>query len=63
MEGMGECAADRVEGQTASDYLHTSIIDPGAYVVEGYNNVMPDVYRQRLSEAQIRDLVAYLRSL
>jgi mono/diheme cytochrome c family protein len=63
MAGIGARAASRQAGISAMEYLHTSIIEPGAYVVEGFQNVMPDVYEQRLSEAQIRDLIAYLLSL
>lgn len=63
MGGIGGRAATRVEGQTAAEYLHTSIVDPGEFVVEGYQNVMPDVFEQSLSEAEIRDLIAYLLSL
>jgi len=63
MAGIGARAESRVDGVTAEDYLHTSIIQPGAYVVEGFQNVMPDIYEQSLSEAQIRDLIAYLLTL
>ena len=56
-------AESREEGVSAAEYLHTSITEPGAYVVEGFQNVMPDIYEQSLSEAQIRDLIAYLLSL
>lgn len=63
MAGISERAGSRVEGQTVVEYLHTSIVDPGEYVVEGYQNVMPDVFEQSLSEAEIRDLIAYLLSL
>ncbi len=63
MAGIGERAGSRVEGQTAAEYLHTSIVDSGEFVVEGYQNVMPDVFEQSLNEAEIRDLVAYLLSL
>ncbi|CAG0963472.1 sulfur-oxidizing protein SoxX [Anaerolineae bacterium] len=63
MAGIGERAGSRVEGQTAAEYLHTSIVDSGEFVVEGYQNVMPDVFEQSLSEAEIRALIAYLLSL
>lgn len=63
MAGVGVRAESRADGMSAEDYLHTSIIEPGAYVVEGFQNVMPDVFEQSLSEAQIRDLIAYLLSL
>ncbi len=38
---IGERAVGRVPGLTAADYLRQSIIDPSAYVVEGYGDLMP----------------------
>jgi len=43
-------------------YMHESIIAPQAKVVEGYRPVMPS-FRDQLSEDQIMDLIAYVRSL
>lgn len=60
LPGMGERAAERVEGQSAEDYLHESIVDPGAYVVEGYQNIMPNTYTEQFDEQEIADLVAYM---
>lgn len=58
--GMGERAATRVEGQSAGDYLHESIVNPGAFVVDGYSNIMPANYGDSLTGQQVWDLVAYL---
>jgi mono/diheme cytochrome c family protein len=63
MAGIAIRATERVAGQTAVEYLHTSIVNPGAYVVEGFPNVMPATFAQVLSEQQINDLVAYLLTL
>jgi cytochrome c2 len=61
---IGERAARRVEGQDAPEYLHNAIVNPGAYVVEGYpDNLMPGVYGDIFSEEQINDLIAYLMTL
>lgn len=54
------CAA-RVEGQDCKTYLHASMVDPNAYVVEGFQPIMPDMSRT-LSANQIWALVAYLQS-
>jgi protein SCO1/2 len=43
-------------------YLHESIVEPGAKVVEGYTRSMPS-YRSYLSDAQVQDLVSYIQSL
>jgi mono/diheme cytochrome c family protein len=60
MAGIATHAQTRVAGEGAVGYLYTSIVNPSAYVVEGYPNVMPATFADRLDEAQIRDLVAYL---
>jgi mono/diheme cytochrome c family protein len=61
---LSEHAAHRPAGQDAVTYIHTSIVDPGAYVVEGYPDMlMPRVYGQIFSEQEINDLVAYLLTL
>ena len=59
---IGERCGNRVDGQDCKTYLHTSLVDPTAYVVEGYGAIMPAASRT-LSPAQIWSLVAYLQSL
>ncbi len=61
---VGIRAATRVEGQTAEEYLHNSILHPSDYVVENYPDMlMPQVYATVFSEDEINDLVAYLFTL
>jgi cytochrome c oxidase subunit 2 len=45
------------------DYLHEAIINPGAKVVKGYNDIMPKNYGDDLSNDQIQALIAYIKSL
>ena len=45
------------------DYLSRSIADPLADVVTGFNPVMPTTYSDQLTEAEIDDLVEYIKSL
>ncbi len=45
------------------NYLHESIMDPGAKLVKGYNDIMPKNYGADLSEDQIQALIAYIKSL
>jgi len=45
------------------DYLHESIVDPGAKLVQGYNDIMPKNYGDDLSAEQINALIAYIQSL
>jgi hypothetical protein len=55
-----ETAGSRVPGQDAETYVYNSIADPTAFVVEGYNPIMPTDFADRMSEAEIRALVAWL---
>ncbi len=43
-------------------YLRESILDPGAKIVAGYENIMP-TFRGQVSEEEIIELIAFLRSL
>ncbi|RPI99975.1 MAG: cytochrome c [Chloroflexi bacterium] len=58
--GMAERAATRVEGMSAEDYLHESIVDPSAHVVEGFADIMPKDYDDQFDDEQINGLVAYI---
>ncbi len=61
---VGERAASRVPGETAYQYLHQSIVDPEAHVVEGFvAGMMPDVFENAFTEEQINDIIAYLMTL
>ncbi len=64
LAGIAEVAGARVPGLSAEEYLRQSILDPNAYIVEGYRpGQMLGVYRERLDDGQIDALVAYLMSL
>ncbi|HJU86018.1 MAG TPA: c-type cytochrome [Gemmatimonadota bacterium] len=58
---IGARCGQRVEGEDCKAYLHRSLVDPGAYVVEGFQPIMPDMSRT-MSEAQVWSMVAYLQS-
>ena len=48
-------------GLSAEEYLRESIVDPAAYIVEGYSDgTMPKGFRFLLSEEDIDSLVAFL---
>jgi hypothetical protein len=51
---------------TMADYIHNSIRNPGAYVVPGYNNVMPQFSDDPdglnfMPDADLDAIVAYLK--
>lgn len=59
---IGERCSRRVPGEDCKTYLHRSLVEPNAYIVDGYQPIMPDASRT-MSNAQIWALVAYLESL
>ncbi len=59
---IGVRCANRVPGEECKAYLYSSMVDPGAYLVEGFEPIMPDM-RRSLSNPQIWALVAYLQSV
>ncbi|MEP7291226.1 MAG: PQQ-dependent sugar dehydrogenase [Chloroflexota bacterium] len=64
LAGLSELAAARMPSLSAREYVRLSIMEPNAYVVEGYPvNLMYPEYAQRLSEAQIESLIDYVLSL
>jgi mono/diheme cytochrome c family protein len=58
---IGSRCSARVQGQDCKNYLHESLVQPGKFVVEGFQPIMPDMSKT-LSAAQIWSLVAYLQS-
>lgn len=59
---IGARCADRVSDQSCKAYLHESLMNPQAHMVEGFPPIMPPAGRV-LSNNQIWALVAYLQSL
>ena len=63
---IGNVAATRVAGQTAEEYIKTSIVQPGAYLTPECPtgacpaNIMPQTFGASLSEAELAALVTYL---
>ena len=57
---IAERAATRRPPLTAAAYIYESIVHPAAFVVDGYNTVMPQNFRDRLSDRELGDIIAYL---
>lgn len=53
---------DNTEVVADEDYLRTSILYPQKQIVSGFGAIMP-TYDKHLKEAQVLDLIAYIRSL
>ena len=64
LAGIADRAAGRVGGLDAPSYLEQSIVDPDAFVVDGFESgKMPGVWGDVLSADQIDALVQYLLEL
>ena len=63
LSGVGVRAETRVDGQTAEEYLTTSIKSPNDFIVPDFPGIMPGTFASSMSEAEIADIVAYLISL
>ncbi len=62
LAGIGSQAAERIPGRSAEDYIRESLVNPCAYVVEGYDCIMPQTLQQTLGPAKISALIAFLQS-
>lgn len=63
VDHIGTVAATRRPGASVEDYLRESILDPGSYLVPGYQDSMPRGLGRDLSPTDLEALVAYLASL
>jgi len=58
---IGNRCTARVAGEDCKTYLHNAMVQPGKFVVPGFQPIMPDMSKT-LSPAQIWSLVAFLES-
>lgn len=63
LAGVTTRAQTRVSGQSAEAYLRNSLLNPGDFLVPGFNNVMAQNLGDVLSSEQINNLVAFLMTL
>jgi cytochrome c oxidase subunit 2 len=62
--GSQETLADGSIVTVDDDYIHESIVNPGAKIVQGFPpGVMPTNFADQLSEEQIQDIIAFIKSL
>lgn len=61
---LADLAASRKPGYSAELYLYESIVNPDAYVVNGFKDgIMPGDYQKLLTEQDLADLIAYLMTV
>lgn len=64
LAGIGVEAASRVAGVSAEEYLRESIVEPDAYVVDGYpSGQMLGIYEETLTDEEIDALVSFMLTL
>ena len=60
LAGIAQRGATRVDGLDARGYLYTSIMRPGDYLVDGFQDLMPSTLAKSLSGEDMDAVVAYL---
>ena len=64
LSGIASRAGNIIPGMSAEEYIRQSILDPNAYLEEGYPiDTMPPVWGDRLNDKQVDELVAFLLTL
>lgn len=63
LAGIAGRAENRVAGVSGRDYLQQAILNPEAYLVEGFDKLMPTDFGKRLSGEELDALMAYLLTL
>ncbi|MCP4424480.1 MAG: cytochrome c, partial [Chloroflexi bacterium] len=63
LAGIAAEAGTRVPGQDARTYLYASIFDPGQFLVEGFDDLMPNNFGKELTGEELDAVVIYLLTL
>jgi mono/diheme cytochrome c family protein len=63
LAGIADRAGGRVPGLAARDYIQQSILNPGAHVVAGFEDLMPTTFGKSLTGEELDALTAYLLTL
>ncbi len=61
--GKEETLADGRTITVDEEYIRRSILDPGADIVKGFANIMPNTYKDQISDEELEALIAYIKSL
>jgi hypothetical protein len=60
LTGTGRRAALRRPNYSAAAYIYESIIEPNAFIVPDYANIMVSNYKAKIPEVELFDLIAWL---
>lgn len=60
LTNIGTVAGTRIDGLSAEEYIHQSIVDPSAYLVEGYDDLMIKTFADTITDEQLSDLIQFL---
>lgn len=60
LQGISARAGDRVPELSAVEYLRQSILEPDAYIIEGFSHQMGRIHSVLLNEEEIDDLIAFM---
>jgi len=63
LAGLSSRAGSIVSGLDAEAYIQQSILEPEAYLNDGYQNLMPPIYAEQLTQEDLDNLVAYLLTI
>jgi uncharacterized membrane protein/mono/diheme cytochrome c family protein len=63
LQNFSQVAGNRVKGQSAEEYAFYSVLRPSKHLVQGFSNLMPSDYENKLSRQQTADLISYLLTL
>jgi mono/diheme cytochrome c family protein len=63
LAGIAAKAGDKVVGLDARGFIEQSILEPAAYIEDGFQNMMPDTYGNSLSREDLDAVIAYIMNL
>ena len=63
LDGIATRAADSEPGLGAREFLRKSILDPRAAITEGFDDLMPPDFEQKIVGSDLEALLSYLMTL
>lgn len=63
LHGIAERASQRVAGQDTRTYVYNSLMRPGDFLVEGFEDIMPATLTKDLTGEELDAVVAYILTL